>query len=313
LIRYNATHGAGLATWLAHAELHVKDSLAYIDLHTHSTASDGTLSPRELVKCAARSSLSALALTDHDTTAGLAEAADEARTLGIDFLPGVELSCAYPRPGTMHLLGYGIDPNSTILSKTLGDLVQARNERNRQIIKTLNAHGIAITDEHVARIAGRGVVGRPHIAAALIELGVVKTSAQAFSQYLGQGGSAYADKERLTSREAIDLIHSAGGIVSLAHPVQLRKQNRAQLREEIKTLADLGLDAVEVLHSDHPEHVVDMLEGWAERFGLLKTGGSDFHGSNKPHIAIGFAQRLRVPMSYLHAIRERLEASPRRV
>lgn len=280
----------------------------FVDLHAHSLASDGTLSPGEVVRLAHESDLSAMALTDHDTTAGLAEASDVARQLGIDFLNGIEISCMYPYPGTMHLLGYGIDPNSSKLQSTLRQLVDERDRRNEKIVKKLNQQGIRVSLERVIELAGGDVVGRPHIAQAMTEIGAVKSTTQAFSKFLGPDGSAYVDKERLTARQAIDLVHEVGGVISLAHPVQLRKQNRAQLRDEIKNLADIGLDAVEVIHSDHPESVVVMLDDWADRFGLLKTGGSDFHGANKRHIKIGFAQnRRRIPRKYFEAIRARLE------
>ena len=280
---------------------------SYIDLHSHSLASDGTMSPGDVVQLAHQSGLSAIALTDHDTTAGLAEASEIACKIGIDFLHGIEISCSYPRPGTMHLLGYGIDPDAPKLQSTLKQLIEERDTRNAKVVRLLNDQGIRISLDRVIELAKGGVVGRPHIAHALAEIGAVTSTAQAFSKYLGQNGSAYIDKERLTPRQAIELIHSAGGIISLAHPIQLRKQNRAQLRNEIKNLADMGLDAIEVIHSDHRESVVVMLDEWADRFGLLKTGGSDFHGSNKLHIKLGFAQsRRRIPRSYFDAIVARL-------
>lgn len=274
----------------------------FVDLHTHSNASDGTDSPAEVVRAAHAAGLSALALTDHDTVAGVVEARAEANRLGIEFLAGIEISCSYPRPGTMHLLGYGIDPDSTILQNKLNELVHARDTRNEKIVEILRGKGVPISMERVREIAAGGVVGRPHIAQAVIEAGFAKDTAQAFSRFLGNTGVAYVDKERLSPRQAIELIHAAGGIVSLAHPVQLRKQNRAQLREEIKRLADFGLDAVEVIHSDHSESVVDLLEDWCGRFNLLRSGGSDYHGTNKPHIRIGFAQRRRVPREFFDAI-----------
>jgi predicted metal-dependent phosphoesterase TrpH len=280
--------------------------LSFVDLHTHSTASDGTIEPDAVVRLALEAGLTAVALTDHDTIAGIEPAQAEAKRLGIDFIAGIEISCEYPRPGTMHLLGYGIDPTSQSFRRTLADLVEARDERNARIVKILQSQGIPIKLERVTEIAGGGVVGRPHIARALVELNVVKRPMQAFKKYLGPEGIAYVDKERLDAKQAIELIHSAGGIVSLAHPTQLRKQNRAQLRNEIKNLADIGLDAVEVIHSDHRESTVQELSEWAEKYGLLTTGGSDFHGSAKPHISIGWANRRRVPREWFDAMVERL-------
>lgn len=288
--------------------------MAFVDLHSHSTASDGTDRPGDVVRLAKASGLSAVALTDHDTVGGIAEASQVAREVGIDFLPGIEISCSYPRPGTMHILGYGIDPESPKLTTVLAELIRARNERNDRIIAALNAKGIPITLEQVRAIATRGdprnenvTVGRPHIAKVLQMLGVVSNNAQAFRDYLGGNGLVYADKERLTNREAIDLIHSAGGIACLAHAYQLQKENWAQLRNEIKQLKSLGLDAIEVIHSDHREALVAELTDIARRCDLLCTGGSDYHGSNKKHIRLGVVRNgRRVPRGWYERIVDRL-------
>ena len=279
----------------------------FVDLHCHSTASDGTLPPREVVLLAKQAGLSALALTDHDTVAGVPEAAAAAAELGVDFLPGIEISASYPRPGTMHLLGYGIDPDSPDLRDFTDQLQSSRHERNLKIVDLLRASGVAITFDEVKQVAGEGVIGRPHFARILIDKGYCKTNAACFNKYLGQGGSAYVDKELFTPFQAIALIHAAGGIVSLAHPKQLQKQNDAQLVGEIKDLADAGLDALEVIHSDHRESFVAHLSDVADRFGLLKTGGSDFHGSNKAHIALGKAGLRRVPREFYEKIMDRLK------
>ena len=290
----------------------------FVDLHCHSTASDGTRPPAEVVREAAAAGLSAIALTDHDTVAGCAEAAAEARKLGIDFLSGIEISAAYPRPGTMHILGYGVDPSYPALADLTRRLQAARRERNLKIVDTLRARGVAITMAEVEAAAGLGddgrpvgVVGRPHFAKVLIDKGYCKTNGAAFAKYLGQGGSAYVDKEQFGPAQAIDLIHRSGGLASVAHPKQLQKQNDAQLAGEIKNLADAGLDALEVIHSDHRESYVDFLSDLADRFGLLKTGGSDYHGSNKPHITMGRAGIRRVPRAFYDGLVERL-ASLRR-
>jgi 3',5'-nucleoside bisphosphate phosphatase len=281
-------------------------SLSFIDLHTHSTASDGTCAPAEVVRLAKASGLTAVSLTDHDTVDGLADAAGEAQRLGIDFIAGIEISCLYPRPGTMHLLGYGFDPADATLRKRLADVVHARDSRNERILKKLREQGIPIQDEHVRRLAD-GVVGRPHIARVLLEMGVVQTLAEAFNRFLGSGGSAYVDKETLDAKQAVRLVRDAGGIVSLAHPIQLRKRNPFELRGELRRLRRVGLSAVEVLHSEHRESYTDLLQTYASRFNLITTGGSDFHGSSKPHIRLGFAGSLRrVPVEYLDVIRRRI-------
>ncbi|MBC8106070.1 MAG: PHP domain-containing protein, partial [Anaerolineae bacterium] len=261
-----------------------------VDLHCHSTASDGTLVPRDVVRLAKDSGLSALALTDHDTVAGLREAAVHAADLGLDFLTGIEISCEFPRPGTMHMLGYGIDPDSATLRVLTTALLSARGDRNPQIVEKLNELGVNVTMDEWREEAKGGVLGRPHLAAILLRKGVVKSRQEAFDRYIGEGGVAYFDKERITSRRAITMIREAGGVAVLAHPTQLRRENFPQVETILKNLVDEGLAGVEVIHSDHDETWTRELERMADRFKILKTGGSDFHGSNKPDIQLGVAR-----------------------
>jgi predicted metal-dependent phosphoesterase TrpH len=283
-----------------------------IDLHSHSTASDGTLPPEDVVRLAKKIGLSALALTDHDTIAGIHAAAAEAQKLGIDFLPGIEISCTYPRPGTMHLLGYGIDPASPVLASMTQTLVGGRDARNLQIIQKLNDIGIPITLKEVQDIAGGDVIGRPHFAQVLVRRGVVSNTQEAFDTYLGQGGRVFVDKEQLTAKRAIEMIRQSGGLPVLAHPSQLRKENNAQLENAIKELIDYGLAGVEVMHSDHTDALVGFLTSFAERYNLLKTGGSDFHGGNKPHIELGKAGGRKIPREFFDALvsRKKQAAQP---
>jgi predicted metal-dependent phosphoesterase TrpH len=280
-----------------------------VDLHCHSTASDGTLAPEEVVRLAKRNGLSALALTDHDTVAGIPAASAEAATLGIDFLPGIEISCEYPRPGTMHLLGYGIDPSSPTLADLTRTLVQGRDARNLQIVRKLNEIGIAVSIREVEDIAGGDVIGRPHFAEALVRRGIVSHTAEAFKMYLGQGGRVYVDKEQLTAKRAIEMIRESGGLPVLAHPSQLRKENNAQLENTIKELIDYGLAGIEVIHSDHRDSFIDDLCDMADRFKVLKTGGSDFHGGNKPHIELGKASNRRIPREYFDELVDHIHRS----
>jgi predicted metal-dependent phosphoesterase TrpH len=280
----------------------------FVDLHCHSTASDGTLSPEEVVRLAKQLGLSALALTDHDTIAGIPAAAAEAKKLEIDFLPGIEISCEYPRPGTMHLLGYGIDPTNATLADLTRTLVGGRDARNQQIVDQLNQLGIPITLKEIQDIAGGKVIGRPHIAEALVRRGVVSNTSEAFKTYLGQGGRVYVDKEQLTARRAIEMIRESGGLPVLAHPSQLQKENNAQLENVIKELIDFGLAGIEVIHSDHRDSLIDFLTNFAERYHLLKTGGSDFHGGNKPHIQLGKAGQRKIPREFFDALVERKNA-----
>jgi predicted metal-dependent phosphoesterase TrpH len=269
--------------------------MSFVDLHCHSTASDGTLSPTEVVQLAKRSGLTALALTDHDTIAGCAEAAAAAKEIGIDFLPGIEISAEFPHPGTMHILGYGVDPKSETLSKLTDTLIAGRDNRNPRIIAKLQELGLKITMEEVEQEAGGQVVGRPHIAAILLRKGYVKTIKDAFNKYLAQGAPAYFDKERLTPKQALQMIRDSGGLPVLAHAIQLRTENDAQLERIIKDLLDLGLVGIEVYHSDHNDDWIAKCEHFAKKYNLLKTGGSDFHGTNKTHIKLGDARGHQVP------------------
>jgi hypothetical protein len=277
----------------------------YVDLHCHSTASDGTLKPAEVVRLAVARELSALALTDHDTIGGVAEAAEEAAKLGIDFLPGIEISAEYPQPGTMHLLGYGIDPQSDVLRDLTKTLLAGRDNRNPKIIAKLQQLGVSITMPEVEAEAGGKVIGRPHIAAILMRKGYVNSIKHAFEKYLAPGGAAYFDKERLSPADAISLIRQSGGLPVLAHPIQLRYQNDAQLEREVKDLVDLGLAGIEVIHSDHGAQLIEKYTALADRYGLLKTGGSDFHGSNKTRITLGIANGARVPREWFDELVER--------
>jgi hypothetical protein len=302
---------------------------SFVDLHCHSTASDGTFSPTQVIQLAKERGLSALALTDHDTIGGVAEAADEARRAGIDFLPGIEISSEYPHPGTMHILGYGIDPQSSTLLDLTSKLLEGRDNRNPQIVKKLQELGVSITMEEVERQAREGggssakpeaaekdtskwkappdpnkplVVGRPHIAAILLRKGYVSSIKQAFDKYLAPGGLAYFDKERLTPRQALEMIRDSGGLPVLAHPVQLRTENDGQLERVVKDLVDLGLIGIEVIHSDHNAELFEKYSAMADRYNLLKTGGSDFHGTNKKDIDLGVANGRKVPREFFDAL-----------
>lgn len=296
-------------------------SNTYVDLHCHSTASDGTYSPTDVVKLAKERNLSALALTDHDTINGVAEASRVAGELGIDFLPGIEISAEYPHPGTMHILGYGIDPNSSVLRDLTTTLLGGRDDRNPKIIAKLQELNVAITMEEVEKeakveVAGadggppkKKPIGRPHIAAILLRKGYVSSIKQAFDKYLAPGGLAYFDKERLAPHTALQMIRDSGGIAVLAHPVQLRYTNDAQLETVLKDLVDHGLGGIEVIHSDHDEKLVQQYTELAKRYNLVMTGGSDFHGTNKKDIDLGTARGRKVPREFFDRLRERVTAA----
>lgn len=279
----------------------------FVDLHAHSTASDGTFSPEQLARHAQACGLVGFALTDHDTAAGVQAAGDEAKRLGLQFLPGVEISAQCPRPGTLHLLGYGIDPDSAAMKELSAWQVEARDRRNVKIVQRLKDLGLDVTLEEVQERA-QGVVGRPHIAMVLIAKGYVASKEEAFAKYLTHGGAAYVDRERLPPRQAIDLVRRAGGLTVLAHPVQLRTGNDAELRRLVKDLVDLGLAGIEVIHSDHNDALIAKYTKLADRLGLLKTGGSDFHGENK-RIPLGVARGHRIPRSFMDELMARLKAT----
>lgn len=277
-----------------------------IDLHCHSTASDGTMSPRDVVKLGKELGLSAMSLTDHDTVGGIEDAAAAAADLGIDFIPGIEISAKFPEPGTLHILGYGIDPQNDQLAALTSELRGGRDDRNERIIKKLQGLGIPITLDEVLALA-QGTVGRPHIAQVLVSKGIVSHVQQAFKKYLGQGGLAYEDKERFTPRQAIDMIHNSGGVAICAHPTQLRLENFARLERVLKDLVDLGLDGVEVIHSDHRPLEVKFLDAFTTKYKLLKTGGSDFHGTMKTKVRLGLARQRQIPRAYFDALVARLK------
>lgn len=285
--------------------------MGFVDLHCHSTASDGTFSPTEVVQLAQRNGLSALALTDHDTIGGVAEAAEAAKRLGIDFIPGIEISAEFPSPGTLHLLGYGVDPESAVLKDLTRTLLEGRDNRNPRMVKRLNELGIRVTMEEWEAEAGGTVLGRPHLAAILVRKQYVKSIKEAFDKYLGSTGTAYVDKERLTPKRAMELIRESGGITVLAHPVQLRTENDAQLERVVKDLVDLGLEGIEIIHSDHDQAWVDKVTALGKRYGLVMTGGSDFHGTNKKDIPLGMANGRRVPRELYEGLVQRLRSRAR--
>ncbi|MFF1548954.1 PHP domain-containing protein [Streptomyces sp. NPDC058291] len=250
-----------------------------IDLHCHSTASDGTDTPAELVRNAAAAGLDVVALTDHDTTRGHAEAV-AALPSGLTLVTGAELSCRVDGV-SMHMLAYLFDPDEPALLAERELVRDDRVPRARAMVAKLNELGVPVTWEQVARIAGEGSVGRPHVAAALVELGVVPTVSDAFTQdWLADGGRAYAEKHETDPFEAIRLVKGAGGVTVLAHPAA-EKRGRTVAESTIAELAAAGLDGIEVDHMDHAADTRARLRGLAKELGLLVTGSSDYHGSRK--------------------------------
>ncbi len=250
-----------------------------IDLHTHSTASDGTDSPAELVRNAAAAGLDVVALTDHDTTRGHAEAI-EALPEGLTLVTGAELSCRVDGIG-LHMLAYLFDPEEPALLAERELVRDDRVPRARAMVGKLQELGVPVTWEQVARIAGDGSVGRPHVAEALVELGVVPDVSGAFTpEWLADGGRAYVGKHELDPVDAIRLVKAAGGVTVFAHPLAV-KRGQVLPEASIARLAEAGLDGIEVDHMDHDEATRARLRGLAKELGLLTTGSSDYHGSRK--------------------------------
>ncbi|MCF1598209.1 PHP domain-containing protein [Streptomyces muensis] len=250
-----------------------------IDLHTHSTASDGTDAPAQLVRNAAAAGLDVVALTDHDTTRGYAEAIG-ALPEGLTLVTGAELSCRVDGI-SMHMLAYLFDPEEPALLAERELVRDDRVPRARGMVAKLNELGVPVTWEQVLRIAGEGSVGRPHVATALVELGVVPTVGDAFTEdWLADGGRAFVEKHETDPFEAIRLVKAAGGVTVFAHPAA-SKRGRTVSEAVIAEMAAAGLDGIEVDHMDHDPDTRARLRGLAKELGLLTTGSSDYHGSRK--------------------------------
>ncbi|MET9729888.1 PHP domain-containing protein [Streptomyces sp. NPDC006458] len=255
-----------------------------VDLHTHSTASDGTDTPAELVRRAGAAGLDVIGLTDHDTTRGHAEAL-AALPAGLTLVTGAELSCRLDGV-SMHMLAYLFDAEEPTLLAERELVRDDRVPRAKAVIARLNELGVPVTWEQVARIAGDGSVGRPHIATALVEQGVVPTVSDAFTQqWLADGGRAYVEKHETDPFEAIRLVKAAGGVAVFAHPAAV-KRGRTVPESAIAAMAEAGLDGIEVDHMDHDPDTRARLRGLAADLGLLVTGSSDYHGSRKT-VALG--------------------------
>ena len=278
--------------------------MRFIDLHTHSTCSDGTSTPTDLVREATEANLGAISLTDHDTMAGVAEAINAGVKAGIEVISGVELSANHDGKA-VHVLGYGLDRFNLNMQTMLADLQTIRKNRNKQILEKLAGLTINIDrDELIA--SSSGLVGRPHIARMLVEQKVVHNFDQAFKKYLGKDGLAYVETERYPATETFKIIKDAGGLAVLAHPTTFEKSlNR--LNETIRYLHKHGLDGVEAIYPGHTRKICDSLFNLAEKLDMVVTGGSDFHGSVKQGIFIGGAPVMPpVPYDLFNKIKKRL-------
>ena len=248
------------------------ESAQFVDLQVHSTASDGALSPTKVVEAAREAKLYAIALTDHDTVDGVAEATAAGAEFGIRIIAGVELSSHFDED-ELHLLGLHLS-NQDAMRSALRDLQAGRVERAVRIVEVLNKHSIPVTMDAVLAEADKGAVGRPHVARAMVAGGWVRDFREAFDRWIGFGRPAYMAKERFDVADAIDLVHQAGGLAVWAHPGESATPTR------ILRLADMGLDSVEVLHPSHPPSLSQRLFDNTEKAGLLPSGGSDWHGTH---------------------------------
>lgn len=269
-----------------------------IDLHTHSTASDGSDAPEAVIALAERNGVGIVALTDHDSLAGIPAAEARAREAGIRLVPGVELS-VQEEGNDVHLLAYGFDPTDAALVQAIARYRESRRDRARKILSRLKGLGIRIALEEVEEIARGGALGRPHVAEALLREGHVDSFNEAFQRFLGHHAPAYVPKTAVSLEEAVGFVRDAGGVTVLAHPGTLNRDHH------IPTWARRGLDGIEVWHSKHDASAVARYQGYAQLHGLLMTGGSDYHGERTPAVTVG---SVPVPESILLPLDEVLRA-----
>lgn len=278
--------------------------MPYIDLHVHSNASDGTFTPTQVVKAAIAAGLSAMALTDHDTVAGVSEAINASSGTSLELIPGTELSCVYQ--GTeIHILGLYINWQDPILCEALEQVQHVREKRNTEMLKRFQEAGFSITMEELCGGNPDTVITRAHFAKVLTQKGYAKDMSTAFKKYLQYGGPYCIRKEEMTPKRAMELLTHADAIPVLAHPMQyhLGYQQVAELLSYLKTM---GLQGVEVYHPSSNQCQSDKLLNLANRLNLLPTGGSDFHGLNKPDIHIGTGRgNLRVSETLLRSLKKR--------
>jgi len=258
-----------------------------IDLHTHSTFSDGSFTPEQLVREAEHARLSALALTDHDSTSGLERFMAACSKSIVRGVPGVEISVdCNPADATMHILGYFINPADAELNVHINRLCMGRRHRNEEILKRLNAMGLMLTMNEISSFAGENNVGRLHFALAMVMRGYVRTTQEAFEKYLAKGKSGYANRLRFKPIGGVDMIRKAGGIAVLAHPFTLHLGKQA-LADCVGELVQGGLQGIEIYYPQHSPKMIRQYLDLAEHFHLVATGGSDFHGTSIPNVKLG--------------------------
>ena len=284
--------------------------MGWVDLHLHTTASDGVLSPSEIVRYAREQGLQAVAITDHDTIDGNAEALGEGAKSGLEVIPGVEISAQFDL-GSMHILGFFIDIGNTALKEKLSLLQETRAQRNPKMVQKLRELGVELSYDEILHASGGGQVGRPHFAQVLLRKGYVNTVQEAFDRYLGKGAPAYVNKFRFEPEEAMGLIREAGGIPVLAHPFTLHIPSPHQLDALLGELVRFGLMGIEIFYPEHTKDQISLYKGLAQKHDLLVTGGSDYHGIEADKVEIGIRSRdMKLSYSMVEAMKEALDLNP---
>ena len=272
-----------------------------IDLHVHTTASDGTMRPRDVVSLATMLGLKAIAITDHDTMDGLQEAGEAAELMGISVVPGIEISSDY-KGKEVHILGYFLDPEAPQLKEYIAWVRSSRRARNTRIVEKLQKKGFDVTMEQLEADNPGATLGRPHIARRLVEIGAVGSVKEAFRRYLDTGRSCYVPRQYIPFAEGARLIRDCGGVAVLAHPLGYGF-DRAALEGLVRDAAAAGFTGMEIYYTGYTQSDVNRLFDLAEKYTLLPTGGSDFHGENKPGVQLGSGDgKLSVPAYMLYML-----------
>ncbi len=281
------------------------NTIRKIDLHTHSNKSDGSLSPSELVDAAIKENISAIALTDHDTTSGIEEAIAYAKNKPLQVIPGIELSTSYG-PTDIHILGLFIDHTSPILQKHLNSIIEARNERNTKMCTCLSEKGMPITLDALQQDNPNAVITRAHFAKYLYEHGYIKSIKEAFERYIGNHSPCFVPRDHISPELGIQIILEAGGLPILAHPV-LYALSSMRLDTLVSEFVRYGLVGIETIYSTYSTGDTTQMKKLAKKYGLLESGGSDFHGSLKPTIQLGTGRgKLFIPSTLLDALEKQL-------
>ncbi|MFC1669616.1 PHP domain-containing protein [Spirochaetota bacterium] len=275
-----------------------------IDLHTHTTASDGIYAPEKLIDMAIENNLIALAITDHDAIDGLQSAVNYAQNINIKFIPGIEFSVDYDM-GSFHLVGLGIKPDDEKIIARTKKLQHSRDTRAKRIIEDLEKHDIHITIEEVLEESSSGSIGRPHLARVMVKHGYAKNIKDVFKDYLVKGKPGYAKKDRVKLDEAISLIRDSGGVPIIAHPISLGFKDFSDFENILKDFIDMGLAGIEVFSSMHKNNEVKEFQNIAKKYDLIISGGSDFHG-DKNEIIGNYAENEPIPIDILYGLEKHL-------